>query len=136
MQNALVGLRRSTRYYRPTPVPATTLRIMGRIDALYLEDPCSGCRRMMPYLAAQWIPTGLDRMRNLMRRLRLRAIYQRPRTTVPPEPSERLPGLVELNQITAVDQIWATDVTYTPDQKGVLYLVTVGGLLSRNVISL
>ncbi len=41
-QCALLGLPRSTLYYRPTPVPASTLRIMARIDALYLEDPLSG----------------------------------------------------------------------------------------------
>jgi hypothetical protein len=47
----LLGLSRSTLYYRPTPVRESTLRIMARIDALYLEDPCSGSRRMVNYLA-------------------------------------------------------------------------------------
>jgi len=50
-QCALLGLPRSTLYYQPTPVRESTLRIMGRIDALYLEDPCSGSRRMVDYLA-------------------------------------------------------------------------------------
>jgi len=50
-QCALLGLPRSTHYYRPTPVRASTLRIMARIDALYLEDPYSGIRRMVEYLA-------------------------------------------------------------------------------------
>ena len=34
----------------------STLRIMARIDALYLEDPCSGSRRMVEYLAREGIP--------------------------------------------------------------------------------
>ena len=38
-QCLLLGLRRSTLYYRPIPVRESTLRIMARIDALYLEDP-------------------------------------------------------------------------------------------------
>ena len=29
---------------------------MSRIDALYLEDPCSGSRRMVEYLAREEIP--------------------------------------------------------------------------------
>jgi putative transposase len=37
----MLGLPRSTLYYRPIPVRESTLRIMARIDALYLEDPCS-----------------------------------------------------------------------------------------------
>jgi putative transposase len=35
----LLGLPRSTLYYRPTPVRESTLRIMARIDALYLGTP-------------------------------------------------------------------------------------------------
>jgi putative transposase len=46
-----VGLTRSTLYYRPMPVRESTLRIMARIVALYLEDPCGGSRRMVDYLA-------------------------------------------------------------------------------------
>ena len=60
---------RSTLYYRPTPVRESTLRIMARIDALYLEDPCSGSRRMVDYLARDGIPISRDRVRNLMRRI-------------------------------------------------------------------
>jgi hypothetical protein len=77
-QCALLGLPRSTLYYRPTPVRDSTLRIMARIDALYLEDPCSGSRRMVDYLAREGIPISRDRARNLMRRMGLRAIYRKP----------------------------------------------------------
>ena len=134
-QCALLGLPRSTLYYRPMPVRESTLRIMARIDALYLEDPCSGSRRMVDYLAREGIPISRDRARNLMRRMGLRAIYQKPRTTVPGEPSERFPCLVDLKQVTTADQIWATDITYIPLQKGFLYLVAVVDLFSRNVLS-
>ena len=131
----LLGLPRSTLYYRPTPVRESTLRIMARIDALYLEDPCSGSRRMVAYLARDEIPISRDRVRNLMRRMGLRAIYQKPRTTVPGDPFERFPCLVDLSMVTAVDQVWATDITYIPLQKGFLYLVAIVDLFSRNVLS-
>jgi putative transposase len=130
-----LGLPRSTLYYRPMPERESTLRIMGRIDALYLEDPCSGSRRMVDYLAREGIPISRDRVRNLMRRMGLRAIYQKPRTTVQGNPSERFPCLVDVSTITAVDQVWATDITYIPLQKGFLYLVAIVDLLSRNVLS-
>jgi len=134
-QCALLGLPRSTLYYRPTPVREPTLRIMARINALYLEDPCSGSRRIVEYLAREGIPISRDRVRNLMRRMGLRAIYQKPRNTVPGEPSERFPCLVDHKQVTTVDQIWATDITYIPLQKGFLYLVAIVDLFSRNVLS-
>jgi len=93
-------------------VRESTLRIMARIDALFLEDPCCGSRRMVDYLAREGIPISRDRVRNLMRRMGLRAIYQKPRTTIAGEPSERFLCLVEFNEIKALDQVWATDITY------------------------
>jgi len=133
-QCELLGLPRSTLYYKPIPVRESTLRIMARIDALYLEDPASGSRRMVDYLANEGIPISRDRVRNLMRRMGLRAIYQKPRTTVPGDPAKRFPCLVDLNQITSIDQVWATDITYIPLQKGFLYLVAVIDLFSRHIL--
>jgi putative transposase len=78
----LLGLTRSTLYYRPIPVRESTLWNMARIDSFYLEDPCSGSRRMVDYLARDGVPISHDRVRNLMRCAGLRAIYQKPRTTV------------------------------------------------------
>jgi putative transposase len=108
---------------------------MARIDALYLEDPCSGSRRMVDYLAREGIPISRDRARNLMRRMGLRAIYRKPRTTIPGDPAERFPCLVDLDAVTAVDQVWATDITYIPLQKGFLYLVAIMDLFSRTILS-
>jgi putative transposase len=134
-QCALLGLPRSMLYYRPMPVRDSTLRIMARIDALYLEDPCSGSRRMVDYLARDGIPISRDRVRNLMHRMGLRAIYQKPRTTVPGHPSKRFTCLVDLSMVMAVDQVWAIDITYIPLHKGFLYLVAIVDLFSRNVLS-
>jgi len=78
---------------------------MAKIDTLYLEDPCSGSRRMVAYLALEGMPISRDRVRNLMHRMGLRAIYQKPRTTVKSDPSERLPCLVDLREVTAADQV-------------------------------
>jgi putative transposase len=108
---------------------------MARIDALYLEDPCSGSHRMVDYLARDRISICRDRAQNLMHREGLQAIYQKPRTTILGAPSERFRCLVDLSQITAVDQVWATDITYIPIQKGFLYLVAIVDLFSRHVLS-
>jgi putative transposase len=90
---------------------------------------------MVGYLARDGIPISRDRVRKLMRRMGLRAIDWKPRTTVPGDPSERFPCLVDLRLVTAVDQVWATDITYIPLQKGFLYLAAVMDLYSRHVLS-
>ena len=41
---------------------------MERLDALYLQDPCSGSRRMVDNLANEGIPIRRDRIRNLLHR--------------------------------------------------------------------
>jgi putative transposase len=108
---------------------------MARIDAIYLEDPPSGSRRIVHYLARDGIPSCRGRVRNLMRRMGLRAIYQKPRTTLPGSPSERFPCLVDIDKIISIDQVWATDITYIPVRKGFLYLVAIVDLFFRNLLS-
>jgi transposase-like protein len=62
-QCALLGLPRSTLSYPPSAVRESTLWIMARIDALYLEDPCSDSRRMVDDLARDGIPINRERVR-------------------------------------------------------------------------
>ena len=52
----------------------------------------------------------------------------------PGKASERFPCLVDLKQVRAADQIWATEIIYIPLQKGFLYLVAIVALFSRNVL--
>jgi len=70
-----------------------------------------------------------------MRRMGLRPVDQKPRTTVPGDPSERFPCLGDIRLVTAVDQVWATDIAYIPLQREFLYLVAIMDLFSRNMLS-
>ncbi len=90
---------------------------------------------MVAYLAREGLPISRVRVRNLMRSMGLRMLYQRPHTTVPNDPSERFYCLVNLRQVTAVDEDWATGITYIPLHKGFLYLVAIVDLFSRIVLS-
>lgn len=70
-----------------------------------------------------------------MRRMGLRASYQKPRSTIPSLSSEQFPCHFELRQFITVDQVWETDLTYIPLLKGFLYLVVIMDLHSRQVLS-
>ena len=74
-QCELLGIPLSTHYYKPTPGRELTQDVMAKINALYLEDLCSGSRGMVDYLAREDIPISRDRVRNLMRRMGLWVIY-------------------------------------------------------------
>ena len=45
-QCELLGVPRSTYYYQPRPESAENLRLLRRLDELYLERPFFGSRRM------------------------------------------------------------------------------------------
>jgi len=134
-QCQLIRFARSTHYYKPAPLRHPTLGIIARTAAIYLEDPANGSRRIMHYLAREAIAISRERVHNLVRSMGLQAIYQKPRTTVPGSPSESFPCLVDLDKITSIKKVWATDIAYIPRHKGFLYLVAIVDLFSRNVLN-
>jgi hypothetical protein len=87
---------------------------MARIDTLYLEDPYRGSLRIVADLAREGISISRARVRILKRRIALWAINQSPLTTFWGDRSAVYVCLVDLSQITAVDQAWPTDITYIP----------------------
>ena len=50
-QCRLLGVSRSTLYYRPLGESAQTLELLRRIDELYLQYPFYGSRQMVRHLA-------------------------------------------------------------------------------------
>lgn len=52
------------------------MQIMARIDAHYLEDPWSGSRRIVEYLARERIPISRKCGHKPMGRMSLRANFQ------------------------------------------------------------
>ena len=57
---------------------------MRLIDEVFLETPWYGSRQMARHLRRQGDTVGRKRVRRLMARMGLAAIYQQPRTTVRP----------------------------------------------------
>lgn len=57
-QVKLVRISRSSAYYAPSPVGATGLALMRRIDELHLEHPFAGARMLMRLLKREGIVVG------------------------------------------------------------------------------
>ena len=77
-QCALLGVARSSLYYRPKVVSEEDLSLMGEIDRQYLETPFYGSRRLKAWLERRGIQVSRKRVQRLMRIMGLRAIYRRP----------------------------------------------------------
>ena len=79
-QCALLGVSRSSLYYRAKAVSEENLSLIGEIDRRYLETHFYGSRKMKAWLDWQGIPVIRKRVRRLMRLMGLRAIKRRPPT--------------------------------------------------------
>ena len=135
LQCRLLGVCRSNLYYHPRELTAESLALMRRIDELYTAHPFYGSRQMSRHLAREGLAAGRDRVRRLMRRMGLEAIYCRPRTSQP-QPGQRIfPYLLRGLQIARPHQVWCADITYIPLQHGFQYLVSVMDWFSRAVLS-
>ena len=77
-QCQVLGLPRSTAYYQPVPVSAEELALMRRIDELHLEIPSAGSRTLCTFLRKDGHRLGRQRVRRLMRKMGLEALYRKP----------------------------------------------------------
>ena len=109
-QCQLIGLNRSTLYYRAVGESADTLALMRRIDGLYLEYPFYGSRQMVRHLAREGKRVGRHRVRRLMRLLGLEAIYRKPRTSVANPDHRVYPYLLRGLTIERPNQVWCADI--------------------------
>ena len=134
-QCALLGIGRSSLYYRPRGTPAEDLAVMKRMDQQYLATPFYGSRRMKVWLGRQGHQMSRKRVQRLMRTMGLTAIYRRPRTSQPAPGHKIYPYLLRRMEITRPNQVWAADITYIPMARGFLYLVAIMDWYSRHVMA-
>ena len=134
-QCALLGVSRSSLYYRPKGASEEDLSLMGEIDRQYLETPFYGSRRMKAWLGRRGIQVSRKRVQRLMRAMGLRAIYRRPRTSRPAKGHRVYPYLLRNAKVTRPNQVWVADITYLPMARGFLYLAAVMDWYSRYVVA-
>ena len=134
-QCRLVSISRSA-YYGPVGGESPlNLALMRLIDQQFLETPWYGSRQMARHLRRRGSVVGRKRVRRLMAKMGLAAVYQRPRTSVP-HPQHRVwPYLLRNMVIDRPDQVWCADITYIPMRRGFLYLVAVMDWATRKVLA-
>jgi putative transposase len=82
-QCKLLELSRSGVYYTPVPVSAKDLELMSQIDEIHLQYPFYGSRKIRNELWAKgYDDIGRDKVRHLMRRMGIEALYIKPRLSI------------------------------------------------------
>lgn len=134
-QCALLGLSRSSFYYRPAEESAFNLDLMRRIDKQYTKTPFFGSPKMAAWLRKRGFKVNHKRIERLMRLMGLQAMAPGPTTTQKHPEHPVYPYLLRGLEIKRPNQVWSTDITYIPMAHGFLYLVAVMDWFSRFVLS-
>jgi putative transposase len=134
-QCRLLGISRSSLYYRPVGVSSEDLNLMQLLDQQYMATPFYGSRRMKVWLHGQGYPVGRQRVQRLMRAMGLQAIYRRPRPSQPAPGHKVYPYLLRGVEINGANQVWTADITYIPLHRGFMYLVVIMDWHSRYVLA-
>ncbi|KFN38205.1 hypothetical protein KN63_05255 [Smithella sp. F21] len=134
-QCELLDLSRSGVYYKPVPLSAMDVELMRQIDEIHLLCPFYGSRNIRNELWGKGYKIGRDRVRRLMRRMGIEALYVKPRLSIPHSGHVKYPYLLRGLEITKANHVWATDITYIPMARGFCYLVAIMDWSSRKVLA-
>ena len=134
-QCKLVSLSRSAFYYTPVGIDAATLDMMKEIDRVFTKYPFFGSRQIAAYLRREGTVVGRHRVRRLMAKMGLEAIYKRPRTSQPHPQHPVYPYLLRKMAIDRPNKVWSADITFVPVKNGFLYLVAIMDWATRRVLS-
>ena len=136
-QCELLGLSRSSLYYKPRGDTQYNEMLMKLIDKQYVETPFYGIDKMTEYLRCQGCHVNHKRVRRLMRQIGLEAVYPRRKRglSISDRQHKIYPYLLRGVEITRPDQVWSADITYIRMYRGWLYLVAVMDWFSRYALS-
>jgi len=134
-QCELLGLSRSAYYYRRQAESEEDLLLLRLIDEEYTRHPFYGTRRLADWLGRQGQAVGRDRMRSLMRRLGIAAIYPKRHLSLADAQHKKYPYLLAGLTIEGPDHVWCSDITYIRLRGGFVYLTAVMDWHSRYVLS-
>jgi len=134
-QSIIVGISRSSLYYKAVPINERDLKLMRLIDEIHLKHPFMGSRSIRDQLQEKGYQVGRQHVSALMKKMGIAALYRKPRLSKPHPDHKVYPYLLRGLEITSANHVWATDITYIPMAKGFCYLVIIMDWASRKVLA-
>lgn len=111
------------------------LEMIELLKLAHGKDCTMGARQLRRILKRNGYLTSRWTVREMMKSAGLKAVYCKPRTTMPAPENEKYPYLLKDIDITQPDEVWATDITYIPWNKGHVYLTAIIDWKTRAVLS-
>lgn len=133
-QCELLDISRSSYYYKPEPaIDKGEIRVLKAIMEELNRHPFYGYRKIT--IALKDMGVTRKKIRLIMRKAGLRAIYPGKRLSIPSKSHEKYPYLLRDKEIWLSNQVWATDITYIKLPGGHVYLIAIMDLFSRKILS-
>ena len=134
-QCSLLGINRSSLYYRPVGIDDFTLLLMHELDKQYTETPFYGVLKMTEHLRSLGYLVNPKRVRRLLREMGLDAVYPKPKLSQANPEHKIYPYLLRNVSIERCNQVWSTDITYIRMKHGFVYLMAIIDWHSRYVLN-
>ena len=132
----LLGIHRSGIYYTPKTESALNLELMRLMDEHYLHHPFKGSLRMYKWLRSKGYQINHKRIQRLYYQVMgLRSVMPGKHTSRRCKEHKVYPYLLRNMTIDRVNQVWATDITYIPMERGFMYLTAIIDIHSRYVLN-
>lgn len=127
---------------RPTTRPRQSwepspeeLEMMELMQIIHRKDPTFGTRQLRRVLLRNGYEATRWKVRQMMRYLGIKAIYCKPRTSIPAAEHPKYPYLLRDREVMQPDEVWAIDITYIPWTVGHVYLTSILDWKTRAVLS-
>ena len=133
-QCELFDLNRSSLYYKPVAEKPEDLKVMRLMDEEFLEHPTKGVLGMVDFIKTFGILIGPKRVRRLLRKMGIMAIYPRRNLSKRGATNYVSPYRLRGLEITHSNHVWCIDVTYIPMEHGFMYLTAIIDVYSRYIV--
>ena len=133
-QCEMLGINRSSVYYKPVGESEENLQIMRLMDEHYLDHPTEGVLQMQDFLFLYGFLVNPKRVRRLLRKMGLMAIYPKRNLSKLGNAKYIRPYLLRGLTIDHPNHVWAIDITYIPMAHGFMYLTAIIDIYSRFVV--
>lgn len=136
-QCELLGISRRAFYYTPQGESKYNLKLMRRMDELYLYRSALGVGMMTDILRLEGHRVNPKRIHRLMKKMGIKSLAPGPHTSRPGTGKQHniYPYLLRGRKLNGPNQVWSIDITYIPMDKGFMYLVAIIDWWSRYVLS-
>ena len=134
-QAQLLGLNRTSLYYKPVEPSPEEIFIKHKIDEIYTKHPYFGSRRITVVLNNNGININRKAVQRHMREMGIAGISPGPNLSKRNLEHRIYPYLLRNLAISHPNHVWGIDITYIRLQRGWMYLVALIDWYSRFVVS-